>query len=172
MIFDFTCVKEGIDWWLNSDFYVNFAAEMNSRTFHYKISFTNLAAVAVVALAALFMFWNRSAVGAMVGLALMVAVVLMVERMIHTEYWLTPHGYLVVCHGRFSRLVYIRLSDITSVEIVRPSLLPVAYVLIRYGAGHEMSLRPADMEAFADEVKRRQKLLEQMNADDLKRFFF
>ena len=145
---------------------------MNSRTFHYKISFTNLAAVAVVALAALFMFWNRSAVGAMVGLALMVAVVLMVERMIHTEYWLTPHGYLVVCHGRFSRLVYIRLSDITSVEIVRPSLLPVAYVLIRYGVGHEMSLRPADMEAFADEVKRRQKLLEQMNADDLKRFFF
>lgn len=144
---------------------------MNSRIFHYKVSFANFAAVSVVALAALFMFWSRSAVGAIAGLALMVAGVLMVERMIHTEYWLTPDGHLIVYRGRFSRLVYIRLSDITSVEIVRSGLLHVAYVLVRYGAGHEMSLQPANMEAFADEVKRRQKLLEQLNAADLKRFF-
>ena len=143
-----------------SDFYATFAGVMINRTFHYRVSFLNYAAIIVVAVAALCAFWQRSAANAVVGLALMIAVVLMVERIVHTTYTLTADGRLRVSKGRFSRRVEIRLADIVSVETVHGRLLPVRYLLVRYGAGHELAVQPANEEAFIEEIRKRQKALE------------
>lgn len=131
---------------------------MTNRTFHHKVSLLNFAGIAVVAVAAFCAFWYRSAAGAAVGLVLMVAVVSMVERTIHTVYVITGDGLLVVSRGRFSRRVVVRLADISSVEVVRAGLLPVAYVLVRYGSGRELSLQPDNAEGFVREVKRRMEM--------------
>lgn len=133
---------------------------MTNRTFHYRVSFLNYAAIIVVAVAALCAFWQRSAANAVVGLALMVVVVLMVERIVHTAYTLTADGRLRVSKGRFSRRVEIRLTDIVSVETVHGRLLPVRYLLVRYGSGHELAVQPANEEAFIEEIRKRQKALE------------
>lgn len=133
----------------------NFAPLIMNRTFHHKVSLHSLVGIAVVAVAAFCAFWYRSAAGAVAGLVLMGAVVSMVERTIHTVYVLTGDGLLVVSRGRFSRRVVVRLADISSVETVRAGLLPVAYVLVRYGAGRELSLQPDNAEGFVSEVKRR-----------------
>lgn len=143
-----------------SDFYANFAGVMINRTFHYRVSFLNYAAIIVVAVAALCAFWHKSAANAVVGLALMIAVVLMVERIVHTAYTLTADGRLRVSKGRFSRRVEIRLTDIVSVETVHGRLLPVRYVLVRYGAGHELAVQPANEEVFIEEIRKRQETLE------------
>lgn len=143
-----------------SDFYANFAGVMINRTFHYRVSFLNYAAIIVVAVAALCAFWHKSAANAVVGFALMVVVVLMVERIVHTAYTLTADGRLRVSKGRFSRRVEILLADIVSVETVHGRLLPVRYVLVRYGAGHELAVQPANEEAFIEEIRKRQKALE------------
>ena len=143
-----------------SDFYANFAGVMINRTFHYRVSFLNYAAIIVVAVAALCAFWHKSAANAVVGFALMIVVVLMVERIVHTAYTLTADGRLRVSKGRFSRRVEIRLADIVSVETVHGRLLPVRYVLVRYGAGHELAVQPANEEAFIEEIRKRQKALE------------
>ena len=119
---------------------------MINRTFHYRVSFLNYAAIIVVAVAALCAFWHKSAANAVVGFALMVVVVLMVERIVHTAYTLTADGRLRVSKGRFSRRVEILLADIVSVETVHGRLLPVRYVLVRYGAGHELAVQPANEE--------------------------
>lgn len=142
-----------------SDFYATFAGVMINRTFHYRVSFLNYAAIIVVAVAALCAFWHKSAVNAVVGLALMIVVVLMVERIVHTAYTLTADGRLRVSKGRFSLRVEIRLADIVSVETVHGRLLPVRYVLVRYGAGHELAVQPASEEAFIEEIRKRQKAL-------------
>lgn len=140
-----------------------------NRTFHYRVSLLNYVAIAVVAAAALCMFWHRSAAGAVAGLALMMAVVLMVERIVHTAYVFTADGMLVISKGRFSRRVAIRITDIVSVERVRAGVLGVRYVLIRYGAGREVSVQPAGEEAFVGEITRRQELMERRENERTKR---
>lgn len=140
----------------------NFATQNMNRTFHYKASFLNYVAVVVVAVGALLVFWHRSAVNAVVGVALMIVIILMVERIIHTAYVFTDKGLLIVNNGRFSRSLSIRVSDILSAEVVRAGVLPVRYVLIKYGAGHEASVQPDNEEAFIREIKRRQTQAEEM----------
>ena len=140
-----------------------------NRTFHYRVSLLNYVAIVVVAAAALCMFWHRSAAGAVAGLALMMAVVLMVERIVHTAYVFTADGMLVISMGRFSRRVAIRITDIVSVERVRAGVLGVRYVLIRYGAGREVSVQPAGEEAFVGEITRRQELMERRENERTKR---
>lgn len=140
-----------------------------NRTFHYRVSLLNYVAIVVVAAAALCMFWHRSAAGAVAGLALMMAVVLMVERIVHTAYVFTADGMLIIGKGRFSRRVAIRITDIVSVERVRACVLGVRYVLIRYGAGREVSVQPAGEEAFVGEITRRQELMERRENERTKR---
>ena len=140
-----------------------------NRTFHYRVSLLNYVAIAVVAAAALCMFWHRSAAGAVAGLALMMAVVLMVERIVHTAYVFTADGMLIISKGRFSRRVAIRITDIVSVERVRAGVLGVRYVLIRYGAGREVSVQPAGEEVFVGEITRRQELMERRENERTKR---
>ena len=140
-----------------------------NRTFHYCVSLLNYVAIVVVAAAALCMFWHRSAAGAVAGLALMMAVVLMVERIVHTAYVFTADGMLIISKGRFSRRVAIRITDIVSVERVRAGVLGVRYVLIRYGAGREVSVQPAGEEAFVGEITRRQELMERRENERTKR---
>ena len=147
----------------------NFATLIMNRTFHYRVSLLNYVAIVVVAAAALCMFWHRSAAGAVAGLALMMAVVLMVERIVHTAYVFTADGMLIISKGRFSRRVAIRITDIVSVERVRASVLGVRYVLIRYGAGREVSVQPAGEEAFVGEITRRQELMERRENERTKR---
>lgn len=136
-----------------------------NRTFHYRVSFLNYAAIVVVAACALFAFWHRSAPNVVLGVGLMAVMVLMVERIIHTSYVFTDDGMLVVCKGRFSRTLTIRVGDIVSARIVRAGLLPVKYVLVRYGAGREISLQPVNDEAFISEVRRRQALVESVESE-------
>ena len=119
-----------------------------NRTFHYRVSFLNYAAIVVVAACALFAFWHRSAPNVVLGVGLMAVVVLMVERIIHTSYVFTDDGMLVVCKGRFSRTLTI-----------------LKYVLVRYGAGREISLQPVNDEAFISEVRRRQALVESVESE-------
>ena len=140
-----------------------------NRTFHYRVSLLNYVAIVVVAAAALCMFWHRSAAGAVAGLALMMAVVLMVERIVHTAYVFTADGMLVISKGRYSRRVAIRITDIVSVERVRAGVLGVRYVLIRYGAGREVSVQPAGEDAFVGEITRRQELMERRENERTKR---
>lgn len=127
-----------------------------NRTFHYRVSLVNYLAVFIVAAAALFFFWNRSIANAVVGFLLLMAVLMMVERIIHTMYVFTADGMLVIDRGRFSRSIAIPVSDIIKVGIVRPALLPVRFVTIEYGAGRVVTVQPVNEEAFVDEIKRRQ----------------
>ena len=98
---------------------------ISDRTFHYRASFLNYAAIVAVGVAALCVFWHRSAANAVVGLVLMVAVVMMVEKVLHTAYTFTADGRLVVSRGRFSRPIYIKVSDIVKAERMRAGVLGV-----------------------------------------------
>lgn len=127
-----------------------------NRSFHYRASWLNYSCIIVVAAAAMFSLWHRSAVNALVGFLLMGIVVLMIERIIHTVYVLTSDGHLIISRGRFSRTFSIPVNEIIRIRVVRPGLLGVRYILIEYGAGHETTVQPVNEDVFLREVRERQ----------------
>ena len=127
-----------------------------NRSFHYRASWLNYTCIAVVAGAAIYSLWHRSAVNALVGFLLMGVVVLMIERIIHTVYVLTSDGRLIISRGRFSRSLSVPVNEIIRMRVIRPGLLGVRYILIEYGAGHETTVQPVNEEAFMREVRDRQ----------------
>lgn len=127
-----------------------------NRSFHYRASWLNYTCIVVVAGAAIYSLWHRSAVNALVGFLLMGVVVLMIERIIHTVYVLTSDGRLIISRGRFSRSLSVPVNEIIRMRVVRPGLLGVRYILIEYGAGHETTVQPVNEEAFMREVRDRQ----------------
>lgn len=137
-----------------------------NRTFHYRVSCVNYIAIFMVAAAALFFFWNRSAINAVVAFLLVIAALLMIERIIHTVYLFTSDDRLVIDKGRFSRPLSVPVHDIISVKTVRPALLPVRYVVVEYGAGHVVSVQPVNEEAFIGEIRRRQAQGEKTGMDN------
>lgn len=127
-----------------------------NRSFHYRASWLNYTCIIVVAVAAMYSLWHRSVVNAIVGFLLMGVVVLMIERIIHTVYVLTADGRLVISRGRFSREMSVPVNEIIRMNVIRPKLLGVRYILIEYGAGHETTVQPVNEEAFMREVRDRQ----------------
>ena len=126
------------------------------RTFHYRVTFAGFVAVVLTAAAAFSFLWHRTAPNVIIGFMLVFAAMLMIERMIHTEYTFTPEGMLVIRRGRFSRTLSVPVNEILRAEVVRHRLLPVRYVLIEYGAGHEVSVQPVGEDAFLRELRKRQ----------------
>lgn len=138
-----------------------------NRSFHYRASWLNYFCIVIVAGAAMFSFWHRSAVNALVGFLLMGVAVLMIERIIHTVYVLTSDGRLIISRGRFSRELSVPVNEIIRMRVVRPGLLGVRYVLIEYGAGHETTVQPVNEDAFMREVRDRQERIGlNMNKDE------
>ncbi len=130
-----------------------------NRTFHYRVAWTDFACVFIIAAVAVYFLWDRSAANTVAGFCLLAVAVLVIERIIHTEYVLTSGGMLIVKRGRFARTLAVPVNEITAVRRCRAGLLPVSYVLVEYGAGHIISVRPFNEAAFVGEISKRQERL-------------
>lgn len=118
-----------------------------------------MSAVIVVAATAFFFLWHRSTVNAVLGFALLITAMLMVERMIHTVYALTSDGLLSIERGRFAHSLTIPLNEIITIKAVRLKPFMVKVVVLEYGTGRVTSVQPQDCDAFINELKNRQKTL-------------
>ncbi len=88
------------------------------RTFHARPSKTLLvAALLPGTVLAVYFFWLKMALPALLFLLLLV---LVVERTVHTEYTMDDAGRLRVSHGRLSRRRIIELRTVERVEILAP----------------------------------------------------
>ena len=119
----------------------------------------NYAAVVLAAAAALCVFWYRSAANAIVGMVLMIAVVLMVERIIHTAYVFTDDGHLLLCRGRFAQVRQLRLEDISRAEVVRAGRLSFLHhkdmVALTLRDGTTKLITPSPAEEFCRYLRKR-----------------
>lgn len=107
----------------------------------------------VTALLALSFFWKKDISGLAAGICLVALTVVLIERLLHTEY-VFAGDRLTVSQGRFSRKVDIRVREITRLTVVKR--LFVTYVLIEYGAGKSLSVEPDNIDEFVNEVNKRQ----------------
>lgn len=91
----------------------------------------------------------------LVALFLVIVIVMMMERLLHTEYSFENH-HLKIMRGRFSRPLTIHVGDITNAKVVTHRFLPVRYILIEYGRGKTIGVQPVNEQGFLNEIKKRQ----------------
>ena len=126
---------------------------MINRTFRRRISPVAAVMPMITALLALAFFWKKNVSTLAAGICLVALTVVLIERLLHTEYAFTGDR-LTVSQGRFSRKVDISVREITRLTVVKR--LFVTYVLIAYGAGRSLSVEPDNIDEFIKEVNKRQ----------------
>ena len=120
-----------------------------NRIFHARIAMGQYRFLILIGSLTVYMLWNKLPLPAAL---FMLWLVVIIEKLIHTTYTVTPDGKLVLFFGRFSRGKEILLKDITSVE--RASSMQVGrfalmrYVLVKYGGGKCAVLLPVKEEEF------------------------
>ena len=130
---------------------------MSQRTYQHRVTAASVAVIVLIAGLALYFFLSREAALSLVALLLIGIDVVMIERVIHTEYVLTDDGNLVIDRGRFARPTVIPLSGIVRMEQRRHPFLGMHYVLIEYGAGKYASIVTDNEAGLISEVSKRQK---------------
>ncbi len=127
-----------------------------NRVFHARILPAYVLALALFAYLLIHAFWVKSA---LLALLCMVVLVLVVERIIHTQYTLTADGRLLVDRGRFRRRLELAVTDILLVEQVKAplfgALLVSHYVLVHYKGGKTVALLPVREEEFIQVLRKR-----------------
>ena len=120
-----------------------------NKIFHARIVVGQFLFLALISGLAIYMLWDKYILPAAL---FMLWLIVIIEKLIHTTYTVTPDGKLVLSFGRFSRSKEILMKDITSVE--RASSMQVGrfavmrYVLVKYGEGKCAVLLPVKEEEF------------------------
>lgn len=120
-----------------------------NRIFHARIGIWQYIFLAMIAFLTVFLLWDQYALPAAIG---MIWLIILIEKLIHTTYTITPDGKLMLYFGRFSRKREILIKDIVSVE--RGSSMQVGrfallrYVLVKCGNGKHEALLPVKEGEF------------------------
>lgn len=144
--------------WQRSSYYPYYSLNiirMTNRTFQHRVTIVGVAVPIIMAILAMYFLWHRTAVHLIIGFGMIVVIVMMLERLLHTCY-LLEGDQLTIVRGRFVKKELVPLKDITRITKIRRRWLCLDYLLIAYGAGHETEVEPANEEAFLKEIKRRQ----------------
>ncbi len=127
-----------------------------NRIFHARILFAHCLFLLLLTFLLLFAFWKQLG---LIAFAVMLLMVLVVERLIHTTYTFTPEGTLLLYYGRFARPKTLRIEDIHTVE--RASSMRVGRfalvhcVLLTFRQGGCVALIPRQEEEFIEYLWRR-----------------
>lgn len=133
------------------------------RTFHRRFTIAAKSGIIVFSLLAFYFFWTMKAV---IGLLLVIIIVGMIDRVMHTTYTFRrvepidregEFEFLIISKGHFSRNENIPLDEITKVARMRTALRTSRYLLITYGPGNVTGVQPDDEEAFVRELEKRRK---------------
>ena len=126
------------------------------RLFHQRFTLASKCGIMILTLLAGYLLWMRSAANALLGFVVVIILVVIIERVIHTVYIFTSAGNLVIDHGRFARKITIPVNEIIKSTVVNTPMGLSHYILLEYGAEHFVSVQPENYEAFVEELRRRQ----------------
>ena len=93
------------------------------------------------------------------GLAMLLLLIVAIERVIHTTYTITTKGLLIVSYGRFQRKKEISLQEISRVEKLRSfrigRMCLVEYLLVFYGNEKHVTVIPVKEDEFLETLQKR-----------------
>ncbi len=120
------------------------------RTFHHRFTLGAKGGIITFVVLAFYFFWVKSFI---LGLLLTVMAVLIMERVLHSEYVLGD-GKLIIRRGRFAKPREIVLSDIKSCRPMTTTFGMVHYLLIEYGDDKLVAVEPEQEQAFVEQLRK------------------
>ncbi|MFC2335303.1 MAG: PH domain-containing protein [Prevotella sp.] len=120
------------------------------RSFHHRITLGAGCGIILCLVAAFWLFWVKMVV---LGALMALVVILMCERVFHTEYILYDDR-LVIRRGRLSRDKTIALCDITHCRMVSVNFGLSHYLLIQYGDDRMVCVEPQNEATFIGCLKK------------------
>lgn len=121
-----------------------------TRTFQHRLTLGALGGIGILLLLTFYFFWVKAFV---LGLVLTVAVVLFIERMLHSDYVLGD-GKLVINKGRFARRTEIALNDIKACRPMTTTFGMAHYLLIEYGDDKLVAVEPKNEQSFVAQLRK------------------
>ena len=107
-----------------------------NRVFHSKITWYNYFYLLVLSGTTIALLWEKHII---MGAILMLLLIVLIERIIHTAYTVTTDGMLVLSYGRFSKERSVPISLITQIERIKTlkvgKLYLTKYLFIIYDGG-------------------------------------
>ncbi|MCH4146906.1 MAG: PH domain-containing protein [Prevotella sp.] len=122
------------------------------KIFHHHFTLSAKCGIALFTILALYLFWEKMAIA---GLFVVIVVVIMMERVMHTSYTLTQDR-LFVDKGRFAKKQEIPLNEIIRCTSMNALFGLSHYLLLEYGAGRLVSVQPKEEDLFLKELRERQ----------------
>lgn len=114
--------------------------------------------IAIVGGMALYFLWNMMP---LCGVAMLLLLIVAIERVIHTTYTITTDGRLLISYGRFQRTKEIPLHDIRRVEKLRCFRIGrsclITYLLVIYGNEKHVTVMPVKEDEFLETLQKRRK---------------
>lgn len=120
-----------------------------NRTFQHRFTLGAKSGIVVLTVLALYLFWTKSAVAALV---VVVALVAVIERVLHSCY-VVREDALIIHRGRFLKDIHVPLDSICSIRPMTTTWRLVHYLLIEYANGQLASVEPQQEQAFVDCLK-------------------
>lgn len=127
---------------------------LTNRTFQHRVTIAGIIVPIIMAIMAMYFLWHRTAIHLIIGFGLIVLVVLMLERLLHTCYIVTA-DQLIIDRGRLDQKQTIPLQDIKRITKIKRKWL-ASYILIEYGGRNETSVQPQNEDSFIQEIQKRQ----------------
>lgn len=124
---------------------------MTDRTFQHRFTIGAKSGIIVLSLLALYLFWQKSVMAALV---VVVALVAVIERVLHSCYVVSEED-LIIHRGRFLRDIRVPLSAIRSIRPMTTTWRLVHYLLIEYGEGKLIGVEPHDEDSFLNCLRKR-----------------
>ena len=138
-----------------------------SRSFRGKTPATSWVLVGVLMFVAGYSAWERS--GILMALSLVVLVVV-IDRIIHTEYTLTG-GELQIHRGRFASIQTVRLSDIQKIDEVSGTRIGgkplTTFLMLTLEGGREVIVSPRDVQSFIEHIQKQRYSNENNEKDNI-----
>ena len=122
-----------------------------NRQFHSTTPFGNYVLLAALLSVAIYILWqglSRQITGIIIA-AILVFMLIIIERMIHTCYTITTDGKLIIDKGRLAKVVVLNLKDIKKIDKIRRSSL----VVVTFD-NKEYYIRPQNEEDFIKCIKK------------------
>lgn len=140
-----------------------------NRQFQAKASFRHYALLAVLLSVAIYFAWHTESLtrqwsGALIAITLL-AMVIIVEKIIHSTYTITKQHTLVIHKGRFSKDKIIPLDDIDRIDRINRNRIGgkpmLTYLVIVLKDSTEYYINPKNEEDFIKCVIQKKKKKEQ-----------
>ena len=126
------------------------------RIFRARIAFYQYLLLIVFAATAFVFLWFKYILAAVV---LVIFLLIVIEKIIHTTYTLTKDNELVIYRGRFSRKFTLPISQITALRrghsMKIGSFSVTNYILVEYGENRFVSVMPIKEDEFVQLIDKR-----------------